>query len=129
LATIAYLSLDPSNDPTFSDGSSLTNAAAVQQAILTRLNLFLGEWWEDLSLGLPVFQSMLGQLGTAKGLAAMQLAIQNNVEGTPYVTAVTQVSATFINGQLSVTVTAQTAFGTVTVANIPGSTASVGVGS
>ena len=111
--TIQYLQLDSFYDPIFDPAVALTNAAAVTQAIQTRLNLFLGEWWENLSLGLPVFQSMLGQLGSPQGLAAMQLAIQQTIQGTPYVTSVTSTSVTFENGQLGLQYTVQTAFGVV----------------
>jgi len=120
MATIAYLQLDPSYDPVFADGTSLTDAAAVQQAILTRLKLFLGEWWENLNLGLPVFQSMLGQLGSQRVQSAIQLAITQNIKATPYVTAVNNVEVLFSDGQFSFTATAQTVFGTVTVSNVPG---------
>lgn len=110
---IQYLQLDLAYDPLFSSDSILTNIDAVAQAILTRLKLFLGEWWENLTLGLPVFQNILGQLGTAAGLAAMELDIQANIEGGPYVTSVTSVSASFVDGVLIVVYDAMTSFGPV----------------
>jgi hypothetical protein len=117
--SISYLLLDQAYDPVFADGTSLTGTQAVAQAILTRLKLFLGEWWENLNLGLPVFQSMLGQLGSPRGIAAMQLAIQQNIAGAPYVTAVTGVVVAFTNGQLQYTAQVQTAFSPTTVSNAP----------
>src|ERR1039458_9875988 len=126
MATIAYLQLDSSYDPIFNPTQSLANAAAVQQAILTRLKLFYGEWWEDLSLGLPVFQSMLGQLGTTRGQAAMRLAIQQNIEGGPYIISVAGIVTSFTNGQFAFTATVNTAFGRVTVSNLPAAQASLG---
>jgi hypothetical protein len=110
---IQYLQLDADYDPSFDTLTVLSDLDAVSQAILTRLKLFLGEWWENLSIGLPVFQLMLGQLGTAQGLAAMELAIQQNIAGGPYVNEVLAVTATFENGQLSVTYAARTDFGIV----------------
>jgi hypothetical protein len=124
-ATITYLQLDQYNDPLFEPSSQLTDVSAVSQAILTRLRLFLGEWWEDLNLGLPVFQKILGQLGTKKGIAAMNLAIQQQIEGVPYVTSVMAVQSTFENGQLRFTAKVQTKFGIVTVNNLPGASASL----
>ena len=112
--TIQYLQLDSLNDPSFDPTAALTNTTAVSQAIQTRLNLFLGEWWENLALGLPVFQSILGQLGSPQGLTAMQLAIQQTIQGTPYVTSVVSTSVTFENGQMGVSYTVQTTFGQVT---------------
>lgn len=112
-ATMQYLQLDAGYDPIFEPNSNLADTYAVNQAILTRLRLFLGEWWENLSLGLPVFQSILGQLGSRQGLTAITLTIQQNIEGAPFVTGVVNVSASFADGGLAVTYTAQTQFGAV----------------
>jgi len=129
MASISYLPLDSDYDPVFTDGASLTGVQAVTQAILTHLKLFYGEWWEDLSVGLPVFQTMLGQLASKRGMAAMQLAIVQNIEQlSPYVTAVQNVQVNFVNGQFSFTATVQTIFGAVVVnSELPGAAASLGV--
>lgn len=125
--SLSYLRLDSSYDPIFVASASLTGVDAVAQSILTRLKLFLGEWWENLSVGLPVFQSMLGQLGSTAGLAAIQLAIQQNIEGAPFVTTVDSVAVNINSaGQVTVTVTAQTVFGIVNVTSLQGSSAQVG---
>lgn len=124
-AVIQYLRLDENYDLVFDNAAALTDAQAVAQAIGTRLRLFLGEWWENLSLGLPVFQTMLGHLASQQGQAAMALAVQQNVAGAPYVTAVNDVSVNFANGALSIQVKAQTRFGTVTVNAAPPSDATI----
>jgi hypothetical protein len=118
--TITYLLLDSDYDPVFDPKAALVDSSAVQQAILTRLNLWQGEWWEQLSIGLPVFQQILGQLGDSRGQAAMALAIQQVIEGTPYVTAVDDVQYQFINNQFSFTASVRTVFGQVTVNYVPG---------
>lgn len=123
--SISYLALDAQNDPIFADGTSLTGVDAVAQAILTRLRLFYGEWWENLNIGLPVLQLMLGKLGSQRGLNAMALAIQNNVQGAPYVIGTVNASVGFTDGQLNYVVTAETIFGPVTVSNLPGQNASL----
>jgi hypothetical protein len=125
--TVLYLKLDAGYDPLFDPTSSLANTAAVTQIILTRLKLFLGEWWENVLIGLPVFQQILGQLGSAQGLAAMTLAVQQNIEGGPYVTSATVTAVTFADGVLSITATAQTAFGTINISTAPAIT-SAGLG-
>lgn len=124
--SLSYLLLDAQYDPVFIPSASLTGAQAVAQNILTRLRLWLGEWWENLNLGLPVFQSILGQLGTGRGQQAMALAIQQQIEQTPFVTSVTNIQFSFENGQFTFTCSVQTAFGPVTVSNAPGQSASVG---
>lgn len=113
--TIQYLQLDSTNDPVFDPSANLTDLKAVTQAILTRLRLFLGEWWENTNIGLPVFQKILGQLGTTQGLKAMSLTVQQNIEGGPFVTSVKDVIVTFTKGILRIQATAVTQFGDVTI--------------
>ena len=117
--TIQYLQLDADYDPIFDPNANLTDTYAVAQAIETRLKLFFGEWWENLGLGLPVFQSILGQLGSPQGLTAMQLAVQQNIAGGPYVTGVSNVAVTFADGALGITANAQTQFGPVAINAAP----------
>lgn len=117
--TLQYLQLDSQNDPVFDPGANLTDGKAVAQAILTRLRLLLGEWWEDATIGLPVFQLILGQLGSQQGLAAMSLAVQQNIEGAPYVTSVNDVNVLFQDGVLRITATAYTQFGPIAINTAP----------
>lgn len=124
--TIAYLLLDAQYDPVFDPTVSLTDAQAVKQAILTKLRLFLGEWWENANLGLPVFQSMLGRLGSQRVQTAISLAIQSQIEAVPYVSRASNIQTSFVNGKFTFSATAQTAFGPVTVTNVPALTSSLG---
>lgn len=123
---ITYLALDGDYDPVFIPNQSLVNGPAVAQAILTTLRLFYGEWFEQLSDGTPVFQSILGQLASTQGKATMAALLAARVAKVPYVTNVIDVNAGFTNGQLNFTATAQTVFGSaVTVTFTPGSSASL----
>lgn len=115
MATFAYLLLDSDYDPVFDTGAQLTGSAAVAQAILTNLRLFLGEWWENLNIGLPVFQVMLGQPGSQRTLNAAELAIRQQIEATPYVVQTQSVVVGYVNGLLSFTATVLTAFSAVPV--------------
>jgi hypothetical protein len=125
---IAYLALDQNNDVIWDPSQSLTNSAAVGQAILTSLRLLQGEWWESLSTGLPAFQQILGQLGSQAGLAAMSLAVQAVVESVPYVAQVNDVSVTFNSDSgLSISATVLTSFSQeVTVSTAPALAAAIG---
>ena len=126
--SLSYLMLDANYDPVFANGTSLTGLQAVEQAILTRLNLFLAEWWENLKLGLPVFQVMLAQLGSARTIQAAQQAVAADILTlSPYVTSVTVVTVTLNSAdQLAIQVTVQTIFGTTTVQAAPGASAVIG---
>lgn len=116
LPTISYIALDENDDPDFTGQNVLSGAEAVAQAVLTRLRLFSGEWWEDTSLGLPVFQNILGQLGSQRGKAAIEELIYAYIADTPYVTAIRNVDVTFANGVFSFHAVIETVFGTTTVA-------------
>jgi hypothetical protein len=125
--TIQYLQLDAGYDPIFDPTANLTDLEAVTQAIMTRLKLLLGEWWENTNIGLPLFQVILGQLGSQQGLAAMALTVQQNVEGGPYVTGTSNLSVSFTDGVLTITGTAFTQFGPVNLSTAPAlNTASLG---
>jgi hypothetical protein len=126
MPSVTYLQLDASYDPIFDPAYALADSQAVAQDVLTRLKLFLGEWWEDLNLGMPVFQSMLGQLASSKTQNAVRLIIQQTILATPYVVSVTGIQSSFSNGQFSFTATFTTTFGQVTVSSAPGDSASLG---
>lgn len=58
-----YRRIDVNGDYTFGNGQYdfLVDIEAVPQAITTKLKLFQGEWWEDLSEGLPFYQDIAGK--------------------------------------------------------------------
>jgi hypothetical protein len=128
MSEFSYLQLDAENDPIFDPGASFVDAQAVEQAILTRLLLFEGEWWENLSEGTPMFQKILGRRASLSGQQIMTLALVERVNGTPFVTVVENVSVSFdpATRKFSFSCTAQTAFGPVSISYSPGSSASLG---
>ena len=127
IPSIVYLRLDPDYDPIFTTNAELTDLAAVAQAILTRLRLFEGEWWENLGSGTPMFQEILGQRATQSGQEIMSLALAARVSGTPFVSGVTNIQTTYepIARKFTFNCIAQTAFGTVPVSFQPGAIAGV----
>jgi hypothetical protein len=103
----------------------LRGVDAVAQAVLTNLKLFYGEWFENVQLGLPVFQDILGQLGSARGIESMTQLIRSNILSNPYVTGITDVTVDFASGKLSFTATFTTIFGPATVDSVLGQQASL----
>lgn len=79
-----YRALDSKGDYSF--GKSMQNflldAKAVAQAIRTNLLLLQGEWWEDTGDGLPLFQSIIGQLGIPDRLSTAELLIKERILST-----------------------------------------------
>lgn len=127
MATIQYLKLDPENDFIWIPQSALTDTDAVAQAILTRLRLFEGEWWENLNLGLPMFQQILGAPGSLRQQQVIELLISQQIQGTPYVSNVLNATVSFNAATRAFTYKAdvQTAFGPITVTFSPGTAGSV----
>ena len=110
------------NGPVF-----LTDIDAVAQIIYTTLRLLLGEWWENLTIGFPLFQSLIGASGAPTNQAGVMLIIQQTILGCPYVQSI--VDFTFYNNTATAASTfraaVQTQFGTIIVTNAPGSSAQV----
>lgn len=115
--TFRYRALDPSGDMQFGRGGALflvDSPAAVAQSILTRLNLWQGEWWLDLSEGTPWAQSVLGK---PVGPGLPDAAIRARILGTPFVTRIDSYSAAYDSTARSLTInaTVDTSFGQVIV--------------
>ena len=58
---------------------------AVAYAIKSKILLFYGEWWEDIGIGIPMFQSIIGQ-GRSEALknSAQMLISERIKEIDPY---------------------------------------------
>lgn len=94
----------------------LADIDAVAQTILTRLQLFQGEWWENAQEGLPLFQKILGAGGTAKS-GQVALLIQEVIMGSPFVTGLSNMVSVYDPNSRTFrfNCNVQTAFGTVQV--------------
>ena len=120
MSTIRVRRLDENWDPVYGSGVDdyLFDQEAVMQIIQSRLRLWQEEWWENLKEGLPMFQRILGKLGTSK--AIVDRLIQNRILGSPYVISVTKFVSEF-NGEsrrYECEATVNTEFGTFVVTNI-----------
>lgn len=128
VASIVYLRLDANHDPIFDPGAELSDLDAVAQAILTRLELLQGEWWENLNEGTPMFQQIIGRRLTQNQQQVISLALTARIQGTPFVSAVEDLTIAFdeITRAFAFRCTAKTSFGTVPITFSPGLNASVG---
>ena len=99
-----YRALDPMGDYSIGKGMQdfLINAAAVGQAIKTNLLLLQGEWWEDTSDGLPLFQNILGQSGTPEHLTATVLLIKERILSTQGVSQIQSFQSSYENRKYTV---------------------------
>lgn len=108
-----YRALSPSGDYQFGKNlqSFLSGNAAVGQAIRTRLLLLRGEWWEDISEGLPLFTQILGRPGSTSNIQSVDLIIRQSILSTPGVLQITSFSSSYINREYSVSCSVSTKFG------------------
>lgn len=90
---------------------------AVAQAIQTRLQLYQGGFWRDLSDGLPLYQSILATSGSPDNLAAVSNFIQDRIKGTPGVEGIVAFDVIFDPNtrQYAYSATVQTTFSTTIV--------------
>ena len=111
--TYRYRALDQNFDMRFGNGGLdffTDSPAAVAQRILTRLELWMSEWYLDITDGTPWLQQILGK-PVAPG--SPDQAIRERIVGTPYVTKLIDYASSWNPTDRSFTVGAKvdTAFG------------------
>lgn len=119
----------PMNDPV--EGANgpvfLADLDAVAQIIYTTLRLLLGEWFQNLTIGFPLFQSLIGSSGAPTNQTQVMLIIQQTILSCPYVLQIIDFS--FVHNTVTLastfTATVSSSFGTIIVTNAPGSSAQV----
>lgn len=107
-----YRALDENGDYEFGHGSSdflVNSPSAVGQAVLTRLKLWLGEWFIDPADGTPWLTEITG----AHTQGVRDMAIKQRILGTQGVASITSYSSFLDIGtrQFSVTVEIGTIYG------------------
>lgn len=108
-----YRALSSTRDYTIGAPFLVNSPQCVGQAVLTRLELFLGEWFLDTSDGTPWFQSIVGKHPNTDP----NTFVKQRILGTPNVTSIVAFSGTF-NGptrKYTMTTTIATAFGNTTI--------------
>ena len=103
-----YRALDGNGD--YQIGVFLANSpAAVGQAVVTRLLLWEGEWFLDVTDGTPWMQDIIGNNTN------YDFEIQNRILDTPGVTDIVSYASSVVNRKLSVTATINTTYGQTSV--------------
>lgn len=98
------------NDYTFGYGvgNFYGGNTAVAQAIKTKILLFYGEWWENLGLGVPMFQSIIGQTNKNNVNIAAQSLLRKRILEVEEVTSIVSLTATIENRNFSCEVVCKT---------------------
>ncbi|QHJ84256.1 MAG: hypothetical protein [Caudoviricetes sp.] len=84
--------LDSNGDIVTSGVQFITGQDEVGQTIQTRLRLYLGEYFRDITDGTPWFQQILGK---ATNMNAREAALRQRIAGTPGVIRLASFSADF----------------------------------
>ena len=104
-----YRRLDENGDMTFGNNKFdfVKDIEAVKQAILTRLKLLKGEWWENTEEGLPLFQEILA----SRNIERTKKLIIERIQKTQGVLSVNNIVVTFENRILNITASVSTVYG------------------
>ncbi|HBJ2623545.1 TPA: hypothetical protein LA827_003348 [Clostridium botulinum] len=115
-----YRILDVNGDYQFGKGQQnfTYGTYAVAQAIKTRLKLLKGEWWENTSEGLPLYQSILGVNGTNDNLYIIDSLIKNRIINTKNVISIDNFKSSFDNRNYSFSCVVNSKFGRVELDNV-----------
>lgn len=110
---VKYRKLTNDGDYSFGHNQNdfITDTAAVAQAIGTSIKLLLGEWWEDTSIGLPLFQNILGQPGTPENVQATDLLIQDVISNVDGVRRIKDFESSYESRTYSMKCTVETIYG------------------
>ena len=101
-----------SKDGDYSFGANMSDYVsgnyAVGYAIKSKVLLFYGEWWEDIGIGIPMFQSIIGQ-GRSQALKnSVQQLLINRIMEIDEVAVVNKVNVVFSGRTMQVSISATT---------------------
>ena len=108
----------------YSFGSGIKNyisgVSAIAQAIKTKILLFYGEWWEDIGVGIPMFQSIVGQTDPVTIKNSLSMLLQERIQQVSGVSSIDSINISVenrtINPQIIVTTSdSETAIVEVTI--------------
>ena len=89
-------------------GNFYGGGEAVEQAIKTKILLFYGEWWENLGIGIPMFQSIIGQTNRNNVNIAANSLLRKRVLEVDEVTSIVSLEATVEDRTFHCTITCKT---------------------
>lgn len=111
--------LDKNWDYLFGRGTHayLEGAEAVAQTIKSRLLLLYGEWWENLTDGLPLWQNIIGSRGTPENLKTVDYLFKDRILGTQDVVSILAYKSKFKDRVYTFTAAVSTKYGDIVITN------------
>lgn len=112
-----YRKLDKNGDYMFGNNGLdfISDTEAVAQAIKTKVMLFYQEWWEDISIGIPMFQSIIGKVADSNLKMTYTLLLTKRIQEIEQVTSVSNVEVKQGNRSLSFKIDVDTIYGSTSV--------------
>ena len=108
--TMKYRRQDENGDYVFGHNKNdyVQGKLAIAYAIKSKILLFHGEWWEDIGIGIPMFQSIMGQ-GRSEALKnSAQMLISDRIKEIEEVAAINKVNITFVKRTMEVQISITT---------------------
>lgn len=89
--------LTPEGDYSFGGNRRdyIEGAEAVAQIIKTKILLFYYEWWEDLGQGIPMFQSIIGQMNAESITNSLSMLLRDRILEIEQVDSVEDITVNF----------------------------------
>ena len=114
---LKYRVLDKDGDYSFgsNDQDYTSGIDAIAQAVKTKVLLFYGEWWENIGIGIPMFQSIIGQMNPEALKTSASLLITQRIMELPEVISVDDVEITRVGRTLNFKISINTDEGQTTV--------------
>lgn len=109
--------LDENGDYRFGSNMQdyISGVDAIAQNIQTKVKLYYGEWWENIGIGIPMFQSIVGQMNPEALKVSSSLLISQRVQEVEGVLSVSNVEVTNDGRTLNFKITVETSNGSVSV--------------
>lgn len=108
--TMKYRRQDENGDYVFGHNKNdyVQGKLAIAYAIKSKILLFYGEWWEDIGIGIPMFQSIIGQ-GRSEALKnSAQMLISDRIKEIEEVAAINKVNIIFVKRTMEVQISITT---------------------
>jgi hypothetical protein len=101
---LKYRVIDAGGDYCFGKSMQdfVTDNDAIAQAVGTNLRLLKGEWWEDVSDGLPLFQSIIAKNGSKEQINVSDMLVKDRILLTTGVREIVSFSSALVNRVYSV---------------------------
>ena len=112
-----YRRLDSNGDYVFGNNELdyISGKEAIAQAIQTKIKLYYQEWWENISIGIPMFQSIVGKVANQNLKMTASLLLIDRIKEVEGVISVKNIQVMVDNRVISFEIEVETSYGDVDI--------------